>query len=256
MALRYMAVRGMRRALTFGAIACLATGAFAQQFVTDGLVTMYTLDEAHVDGDVITDIISGNDGKIMGGGPAFVDGVINECGEFDASGGYIEIPNLGDWTSVTLECWAMQHAFAGIQGIVSTWAWVAGKVHFKFQDNEIQVDKNAGSKIRMTGPEENVWYHIIYTSDEDSAELKLYVDGEFIAEGGGGNNPENMQERRIGSEHDGRFLNGKVDEVRIYDRVLTEDEIAQNFEVDSNTLSVDPAGKIAMTWGRLKSLAR
>jgi hypothetical protein len=250
-----MASKGMRVVLAVAALTWAAAGASAQQFVTDGLVTMYTLDKAHVDGDTVVDMIGDNDAAIMGGGPAFEDGVINECAVFDASGGYIEIPNLGDWESVTLECWAMEHAFGGIQGIVSTWAWVAGKVHFKFQDNEIQVDKNAGSKIRLAG-EANTWYHIAYSSDQGSGELKLYVDGELVAEGAGGANPENMQERRIGSEHDGRFLDGKIDEVRIYDRILTDDEVAQNFEVDANTLSVDPAGKIAMTWGRLKHLTR
>ena len=150
----------------------------------------------------------------------------------------------------------MEHAFGGIQGIVSTWQWEAGKVHFKFEGGEIQVDKNGGSKIRLAAAEENRWYHIVYSSEEDSGELKLYVDGELVAEGAGGANPENMVERRIGSEHDGRFLDGKVDEVRIYDRILTEDEVAQNFGVDSNTLTVDPAGKVAMTWGRLKDTSR
>ncbi len=151
----------------------------------------------------------------------------------------------------------MEHAFGGIQGIVSTWAWVAGKVHFKFQDNEIQVDKNSGSKIRLAA-EPNLWYHIAYTSDEATQELRLYVNGALVAEGPGGGNPENMQERRIGSEHDGRFLDGKVDEVRIYERVLSADEIAQNFAVDGsgNSTSVDPAGKMSITWSQLKNATR
>jgi hypothetical protein len=255
MTMRDLAGRRARAILAFGAAAGIATGVYGQAFVVDGLVTMYSLDEASIDGDTVEDVIGDNDGTLKGAGVTFVPGVINECAEFDATDGYIEIPALGLWPSVTLECWAMEHAWGGIQGIVSTWAWVAGKVHFKFQDNEIQVDKNAGSKIRLAG-EENRWYHIAYTSDEGSAELKLYVDGVLVAEGVGGNNPENMDERRIGSEHDGRFLNGKVDEVRIYDRVLSEDEIADNFEVDSNTLTVDASGKTAMTWARLKSQSR
>lgn len=255
MALRDSRLRVVRAVTAFAAAACVATGVVAQQFVTDGLVTMYSLDEAHVDGDLAVDMIGSNDGTIMGGGVSFVDGVINECAEFDATDGYIEIPALGLWPAVTLECWAMEHEFAGIQGIVSTWQWVAGKVHFKFESNEIQVDKNAGSKIRLVA-EANRWYHIAYSSEEDSGELKLYVDGELVAEGAGGANPENMDERRIGSEHDGRFLNGKIDEVRIYNRILTEDEIFQNFAVDANTLSVDPGGKISMTWGRLKDGTR
>ncbi|MEO2003169.1 MAG: LamG domain-containing protein [Candidatus Poribacteria bacterium] len=255
MALRDIGLRAVRTVAAFAVAACVTTGVVAQQFVTDGLFAMYSLDEAHVDGDLALDMIGSNDGTIMGGGVSFVDGVINECAEFDATDGYIEIPALGLRPSVTLECWAMEHAFGGIQGIVSTWAWVAGKVHFKFQDNEIQVDKNAGSKIRLAG-EANMWYHIAYTSDEDSGELKLYVNGELVAEGAGGANPENMEERRIGSEHNGRYLDGKIDEVRIYNRVLDDDEIVQNYEVDANTLAVDAGAKLSMTWGRLKYVTR
>lgn len=44
-----------------------------------------------------------------------------------------------------------------------------------------------------------------------------------------------------------------IDEVRIYDRVLDEDEVAQNFSVSSNEMAVDAAGKLAMTWGSIKS---
>jgi len=72
------------------------------------------------------------------------------------------------------------------------------------------------------------------------------------AEGAAGAQPENMDERRIGSEHDGRFLNGMVDNVRIYDRVLTEDEVMQNFEAKSDNLPVEPADKLSTTWGALK----
>jgi hypothetical protein len=64
--------------------------------------------------------------------------------------------------------------------------------------------------------------------------------------------PENMDERRIGSEHDGRFLDEMIDEVRIYDRVLDEDEVAQNFEVELRGTAIEPGSKLATTWGRIK----
>ena len=63
-----------------------------------------------------------------------------------------------------------------------------------------------------------------------------------------------MDERRIGSEHDGRFLIGMIDNVRIYDRILDEDEVAQNFESQSDQLPVEPAEKLSATWGHLKAL--
>ena len=44
-----------------------------------------------------------------------------------------------------------------------------------------------------------------------------------------------------------------VDEVRLYNRVLTPDEVKQNYRVMSNELAVLPKGKLTVTWGALKS---
>ncbi len=225
----------------------------AQEFVTDGLVAMYTLDEADVDGDTVKDTSgNGNDATITGT-LVSVGGVIGEALEFDRAANYVAIPALGDWEQVSMECWALTanigHQY---QGIISTWQWTAGKVHFKFQDGQIQVDKNGGVKITF-GALEETWYHIVYTTDTVANELKLYVDGELVAEGIAGAELENMNERRIGSEHDdGRYLEGMVDEVRIYDRVLELEEVEQNFGAKSNKLAVEPAGKLTTTWSRVK----
>ena len=100
---------------------------------------------------------------------------------------------------------------------------------------------------------ENKWYHVIYTTDTTKDELKLYVNGELVAEGTSGATPENMDERRIGSEHDGRFLIGMIDEVRIYNRVLAADEVKRNFGVESNELTaIEPVGKVTISWGQIK----
>ena len=228
----------------------------AQDFVTDGLVAMYTLNEADIDGKVVKDIFGGKDAKLMGNLKS-VEGATDGTGEaleFEGKAeSYVEIPAMGEFDHVSIECYALEGQFGGIQGIVSTWQWTAGKVHFKFEGNEIQVHKNDGVKIRLAG-EADTWYHIIYTSNTKDNELKLYVDGELVDEGNSGTTPENMDERRIGSEHDGRFLIGMIDNIRIYDRILDEKEVEQNFESQSDQLPVEPAGKLSTTWGYLKGL--
>jgi hypothetical protein len=224
----------------------------AQGYVTDGLVAMYTLDEADVDGEVVMDASdSGNNAKLVGS-LGFAEGPVGDALVFTAAAdNYVEIPALGGFEFASVECYAFEAAFAGIQGIISTWMWTAGKVHYKFQGNQIQVDKNGGQKI-VFAAEANAWYHIIYTTDTAANELKLYVDGELVAEGVAGAQPENMDERRIGSEHNGRYLNGMIDNVRIYDRVLSEEEVMQNFGAKSDQLPVEPAEKLSTTWGALK----
>ena len=237
------------------ALMFLAAAVEAQEFVTDGLVAMYTLDEANIDGDTVKDVSgNGNDATIMGSLDS-VEGVIGEALEFaGAAENYVAIPALGDWEQASVECWALTRNLAiTYQGIVSTWQWTAGKVHYKFESSQIQVHKNDGVKI--TAPAEiDTWYHVIYTTDTAANELKLYVGGELVAEGTAGGTPENMDERRIGSEHDGRWLVGIVDEVRIYNRVLELDEVEQNFATESSRFAVASTGKLAASWGKIKSL--
>ena len=228
----------------------------AQDFVTDGLVAMYTLNKADIEGEVVEDVFGKNDAKLVGK-LDFVDGARHGTGEALAFKGesenYIEIPALGDFDYVSIECYALESQFGGIQGIVSTWEWAAGKVHFKFEANQIQVHKNDGVRIRLNA-EINTWYHIIYSSNTKGNKLKLYVDGKLIGVGPAGFTPETMNERRIGSERDGGYLIGMIDNVRIYDRILDEKEVVQNFESKSDQLSVEPTGKLSTTWGTLKGL--
>ena len=237
---------------------CYTPAVDAQDFVTDGLVAVYTLNESDVDGKVVKDLLGENDAELVGK-LKFVEGATDGTGdamEFEGKAdNYVKIPDMGDFEFVSIECYALEGQFSGIQGIVSTWMWEAGKVHFKFEGNQIQVHKNDGVKIRLAA-ETDTWYHIIYTSDTKNDELKLYVDGELVDEGTAGTTPENMKERRIGSEHNGRYLIGMIDNVRIYDRILEEDEVMQNFESKSDQLPVEPAGKLSTTWGYLKGLRK
>jgi len=242
------------RILIVSLLVCLfiATLANAQGYVKDGLVAMWTLDKASIQGAVVKDVSGNGKDATMKGTLVSTAGVIGECLQFEGKAdNYVEIPKLGSFDLVSLECWAMEDQFSGIQGIISTWQWEDGKVHYKFESNQIQVDKNGGGKI-IAPAEVGKWYHIIYTTDTKANVHKLYVDGKFVSEGPAGATAEKWDERRIGSEHDGRWLIGKIDEVRLYNRVLTDKEIANNFNVKSSTSAVDSSGKSATCWGIIK----
>ena len=224
----------------------------AQGYVTDGLVAMYTLDEADVDGEVVMDASdSGNNARLVGS-LGFAEGPVGDALVFTAAAdNYVEIPALGEFDLASVECYAYLSGLSNGQGIISTWQWAAGKVHFKFTSDKIIVDKNDGGSV-TSASEIDTWYHIIYTTNSATNELKLYVDGELVSESNAGATAENMNERRIGSEHNGRWLNGMIDNVRIYDRVLNADEVKQNLEAKANLTPVEPAGKLSTTWAALK----
>jgi hypothetical protein len=195
------------RILIVSLLVCLfvATLANAQGYVKDGLVAMWTLDKASIQGTTVKDVSGNGKDATLKGTLASTAGVIGECLQFEGKAdNYVEIPKLGSFDLVSLECWAMEDQFSGIQGIISTWQWEEGKVHYKFESNQIQVDKNGGGKI-IAPAEAGIWYHLVYTTDTKTNVHKLYVDGKFVSEGPAGTAAEKWDERRIGSEHDGRL---------------------------------------------------
>ena len=127
----------------------------AQGYVTDGLVAMYTLDEADVDGEVVMDASdSGNNAKLVGS-LGFAEGPVGDALVFTAAAdNYVEIPAMGGFEFASVECYAFEAAFAGIQGIISTWMWTAGKVHYKFQETKFRsikmVVKRLSSLVKPT----------------------------------------------------------------------------------------------------------
>ena len=44
---------------------------------------------------------------------------------------------------------------------------------------------------------------------------------------------------------------GKLDEICLYEKALSEAEVLQNMEAEG--LSVNPAGKLSLTWGEIKA---
>ena len=109
------------------------------------------------------------------------------------------------------------------------------------------------------------WHHLVYIHGmpyvgKDGQQLRgrvLFIDGERISRLsmaefddfmpftepvylGAGNNRGEAE----------RFYNGIIDEVRIYNRPLTQDEVTQNFEIG---LSVEASEKLPVVWGALKT---
>ena len=64
--------------------------ALAQEFVTNGLIGFWTLDEDTIDGNTVRDVQGERHGEI-GGDPATVEGKINKALEFDGNDDYVQI---------------------------------------------------------------------------------------------------------------------------------------------------------------------
>ena len=236
-------------------LTCCINVAESQEYVTDGLIGFWTMDRTDIQGNTVKDISGENNHGEIGGDPKIVQGKIEEALQFDGEDDFVSIPDLGNEVAVSVDLWAIaDQPFPDIRGLLSTFdppQWKAGSVHFKFENNQIDILKNGGGRIQVAAVSDR-WYHVGYTCDTEVNELKLYVDGELIDTVAAGVEPNNLTHLRIGSEHEGRYFPGILDEARLYNRALTEEEMKQNFSVKRNSLAIHSASKLAVTWGAIR----
>ena len=97
---------------------------------------------------------------------------------------------------------------------------------------------------------------MLFVSDRSDTTY-IYIDGKLDAEGGETEGTDITTESRmyIGAsvrigEATRRYFEGLIDEVGIYDRALTEDEVERNFFAKG--LAVSPQKKLAIAWGEIK----
>ena len=114
---------------------------------------------------------------------------------------------------------------------------------------KIEIRLAGGEKVnlpeRVANP--NDWAHIALVGDGESA--ILYLNGEqFSTAQLGGGLLHNGEPITVGSMADSsQNFSGLVDDLRIYTRALSQDEIKR-----AMGLAVSPLGALASTWGRLK----
>jgi len=102
------------------------------------------------------------------------------------------------------------------------------------------------------------WHHVAATYDGE--EYNIYIDGELqgnYARVQGGELDESEAFVAIGRDNRGAYIDNRpmdctVDEVRIWNRVLSEDEIKE--AMTGVLLSVDPRDLLSATWGKIKGV--
>ena len=105
----------------------------------------------------------------------------------------------------------------------------------------------------------NNWYHVVGTFD--SKEIRIYVNGKLEGKKDVPNNAPVMVWNDNNIEIGGRpdtnggtnLYKGMLDELAVYDRALTPDEVVTVMNA-KDILSVDAAGKLTTTRGSIKNV--
>lgn len=257
----------MRRLVTTCVVLAVVS-TMARAELTDGLVLYMPLDEGG--GGTVGDLgPNGLEGEIRGG-PTWVDGQHGGALQFATSSDLVNIPTTGELEiadAITQAAWVKLDRLPGAHAIVFGTRGGGGRlIGFGYgmnPSNGIKVWTNnpAGGFLdvndNLTVLETDIWYYLAYThTTDDGGMVRIYVDGVMTHEQASGNPvapADTPTDVTIGT-WSGEAWPGHVDEVRLWDRVLSEDEINASMEADAKGfLAVSAGGKLGTSWARLKA---
>ena len=225
-------------------------------------------------------------GKLVGGTKVIPSGVHARALELNGTNGFVEIELTDEMieaerNSFTADFWIQTQAkgipppedvdrFVGL-GIIGGFG---PKTHFQghwsilllnedwlrffvVNVNSFVNDGKDGVIAERPKINDGVWHHIAAVRDEDNKQLRLYIDGNLAGEAQdltrSLNSKPGADKARTKiwlGNHLEVFYPVKFDEVRFWNKALTGEEVSANM----TTFAVDSYGKLALTWGGIKSL--
>lgn len=200
---------------------------------TPGLdgVHAYKFDEGS--GTTATDSVGDADATLTNVG--WAPGVHGTAASFDGNGEANTHRTLVKTDgSYSVSAWAkLDEAGGAFQTVVSqdTGGDSAFFLQYSGADQRWAMSFSGLRALSPTKPEVGRWYHLVGVRDAAHGTLSLYVDGTKVATQNVCNAPATTGDLVIGRGQFGGqkvdYLHGDVDDVRIFDRALSDDEVAQ-----------------------------
>ena len=187
----------------------------------------------------ICDYAGGNNGTITNviyNSTAGYDG--KGAMEFDGSNGqYISFPQQSGLTDLSIALWIKRDSLGSSQHLIT------GPSAGTNQDTFIIVsDKltfyHCGSIIQSSSTIDTEWHHVAVTRDYSANVVNFYIDGEFDSSGSCTTPTKTYDLHTIGSEGNSytQTFNGTIDEVMIFNRALTAEQISALYNNQTNKI--------------------
>ena len=201
------------------------------------------------------DIVGGNDG-VLESGVAFDAGKVGQAFVFNGTNQWVEIPDspaLDPTNALTLEAWVYVSGYPNtdLATIITKFSptdstqnqyqlethYAGGRLNFR---PLVNLPSGYGLVDGKTTIQFNTWYHVAMTYD--GATLSLYVNGALDGSvAASGVMVPTKVPLRIGGPSSGPWwFKGQVDEVSLYDRSLSANEIAAIYNAGAAGKCVPP----------------
>ena len=230
---------------------------------SEGLVLNFSFDEGSDDVAVDT---SGNSHDSVIDNPMWVDGKFGKALQFAGAGSgtfvTVESTDALNVNECTFMAWINAETWDGTRQIVgkSVHGGCSGRAQYGlFSEGgtfKLRFETEGGrADINADLPATGTWLHVAFTNDGEKA--VLYIDGEIVAEGDVPGALKTIDDPlRIAQDCDrpNNVFTGMIDEVRLWNRALSQDDINILKDLSANATPVDPLSKLSTTWGNLKSV--
>ncbi len=213
--------------------------------VTDGLVAEWTLDDAS--GKLVSDSVGGQDGTLTNmADDAWTEGRTDGALTFDGVDDYVHLDQDMSQTlggTATVSGWIRTTQTGSTQSyyspsiIGSEQSGGTNDVRWGFIDDQGRIGMGVGNDHGARSAEpvnDGEWHHVAFTRDADSGEVKVFVDGEFSNAYSGRAGQFDTPLQDIGrtldfndSRPETAYFEGSLDGLRVYDRALDAEEVAQ-----------------------------
>jgi len=217
--------------------------------ITNGLVGMWSFNGPDMSGATAYDRSGqGNNGTLTNG-PTPAIGKVGQALKFDGVDDYV---NVGDPASGNLDfgtggfsvsVWVISRGYANIGSSMNT---IIGKQQVTSTGWGIYINADNKARFNVLGAGlpnsaisnsaiNNGQWHQIVGVRQDNGSVKIYVDGVYNADGTATTNSvSNALPLYIGNDNysgSARVFSGFIDEVRVYNRALTEAEIKRLYNM-------------------------
>ena len=182
-------------------------------------------------GSTALDSVGGHDGTLVNGPTWNPTGVVDGALEFDGFDDRVEVPHDGafDLSAVTIAAWVRIDDAFGAGRILSKEAFGSnGSYWLAIQGGIVWFGAGGSFHSPFSPVTLGDWTHVAASFDEASGEVRMYRDGvRLLLETSTGTLTPNTAALVLGANWESsKYLQGALDDVRLYGEVISDDEVA------------------------------